>query len=148
MVSMPRVYRISGVTSISGHRKERRTLGNHSANLSRGNSVTVQSRDRTFRGLQSDGDQQAPRSLRIEEKILILWRNVRREIGAVTYKGAIILEPAGEMAFARRFDGAREIVERLVVNFKGHRCNSTRWITRRSTISLAPSKRRAKAISP
>src|SRR6266478_2521097 len=131
MVSMRGVYRISRVTSTSGHRKKRRTLGNHSANLSRGNSVTLQSGDRTFRGLRSDCDQQAPRSLRIEEKILILWRNVRREIGAVTHKSAIVLEPAGEMAFARCFDRTREIVEGLVVNLKGHRCNSTRWITQR-----------------
>jgi len=57
--------------------------------------------------------------LRVEEQILILGGDGGRERGAVAHKGAIVLESAGKMTFARGFDGAREIIESRMINLEG-----------------------------
>src|ERR1700738_5083830 len=116
---------------ISVHGEKRRTLGYDLANASRGDAVALQSGKSRFRRLRRYGDKQAARSLRIEEQVLIFGGDIRREGGAVTHKGAIVLEPGGEMTFARRFYRAGEIVESSVIDFKGHRHGAVRWITER-----------------
>src|SRR5713226_9210350 len=116
---------------ISGHHKKRRALGDDPANSSRANSVTLQRSKSSFRGLRRDGDKQTARSLRVEKQILIFGRDARRKSRAVAHKRAIVLEPAGEMTFARRFDGAGEIVEGRVIDFEGYSRNAAGRITQR-----------------
>jgi hypothetical protein len=67
--------------------------------------VTLESGERVIGRFRGDGNEQASGSLRIEKQILILGGDAGREGGAVTYKGAIVLESTGEMAFARRDPG-------------------------------------------
>src|SRR6266446_7536216 len=125
LADLPRLERISA------HSKQRRTLGEDSADTPRGNAVALQPTQSGIRNFRSDCYEQAAGSLRVEEQILIFGSDVWSEAGAVADKRAIVLESAGKMSFARRFHSAREIVERGMIDFKGHRRNAMRRIAQR-----------------
>src|SRR5712664_2223750 len=116
---------------ISVHGEKRGALTHDSANSSCGDAVTLQSSKSGFRRFGSDSDEQAAGSLRIEQQILIFGRDIRREAGTVTHKGAIVLEPGGEMTFARRLYRAGKIVKSSVIDFKRHGRAAVGWIAER-----------------
>src|SRR5882762_4973113 len=137
MVSTREVYRIVGIKRISFDREKRSSLGNHFANLASGNTVALESGERFFRRVRSDGHKQAARSLRVEEQILILGGDGGREHDAVAHKGAIVLESAGKMTFARGFDGAREIIEGGMINLEGDCGDAVRRVAERHFAGVA-----------
>jgi len=55
MVSTREVYRIVGIKRISFDREKRSSLGNHFANLAGGNTVALESGERFFCRVRSDG---------------------------------------------------------------------------------------------
>src|SRR6267154_1105809 len=130
MVSTREVYRIVGSKRISFDREKRSSLSKHFANLAGGNTMALESGERFLCRFRSDSHQQASRSLRIEEQILMLGSDARCEGGAVAHKSTIILEPAGEMTFAGRFDGAREIIEGGVINLERNGGDAVRRIAK------------------
>src|SRR6266404_1710459 len=131
MVSTREVYRIARIMRISFDRDKRSSLGNHSADLAGGNTVALESGERRLRRFGSDRHKQAARGLRVEEQILILGGDARRESGAVAHKGAIVFESAGEMTFTSSFDSAREIIESGMIKLKGDCRDAVLWVAER-----------------
>src|SRR5580765_8274595 len=131
MVSTREVYRIVGIKRISFHREKRSSLGNHFANLAGGNTVALKSGERFFCRFRSDSHQQAARSLRVEEQILVFGDNARCERRAIAHKSAIVLESAGEMAFTCRFDGAGKIIKGGMIDLEGNGGDAVRRIAKR-----------------
>src|SRR6267142_4355963 len=137
MVSTREVYRIVGIKRISFDREKRSSLGNHFADLAGGNTVALESGERRLRRFGSDRHKQAARSLRVEEQILILGGDARRESGAVAHKGAIVFESAREMTFTSSFDSAREIIEDGMINLEGDCGDAVRRVAERHFAGVA-----------
>src|SRR6266852_6600742 len=137
MVSTREVYRIVGIKRISFDREKRSSLDNHFANLAGGNTEALESGKCPFCSSRIDGHKQPARSLRVEEQILILGGDAGGEGGAIAHKGAIVLQSAGEMTFACRFDGSREIIEGGMIDLERNGGNAVRGITERHLAGVA-----------
>src|ERR1700747_2216689 len=129
MVSTRKVYRIAGIKGISFHGEKGRSLGHHFANAPGGNTVTLESSESRFCGLRRDRDEQSARGLRVKEQVLILGRHAGCKGRAIAHESAVILESAGEMAFARCFDGSGEIIESRVIDLKRDWRDAVRGVT-------------------
>src|ERR1700730_11257372 len=101
-----------GVHSESLMNKEKRVfLRHYFSDAAGGNAVMLHGGESRFSGFGRDGDEQAPGGLRIEEQILKFGRDAGVENRAIANESAVILQTAGEMAFAGGFDGAGKIGE-------------------------------------
>src|SRR4029077_10943153 len=107
----------------SANREQRRTLADYAADLAGWHIVALQRIECRLRVCRINGDEQAARGLWIEKEILIFARHAGCESGAMRNEGAIVFQPAGEMAFPRGFHGAREINKRGVVDFQRNGCD-------------------------
>src|ERR1700674_3704088 len=75
-----------------------------------------------------DGDEPAAGSLWIEEKVAVFLRNAFGETHAIANEIAVILQAAGEEAFARGFHGSGKIRDSRMIDLERHGFDSTRRI--------------------
>ena len=87
--------------------------------------MTIESRDGGFRGFRRDSDEQAARSLRIEEEIAVFLRDALSETHAIANKIAVIHQTAREEAAACGFKGPGEIRNCRMIDLEGYRLDSS-----------------------
>src|ERR1700737_4776673 len=112
------------------HEDQRRALGYPATDATSRDPVAFERAERCVCGFRRDGYQQAAGRLRIEQQILMLGRNASVKSRAICKEGAIVLEAAGEVTFAGRFDGAREILKRGVIDLQRNRRELVGWIAK------------------
>src|SRR6267142_5665936 len=139
MVSILEVYRMLAVVMILMNKEKRVLFRDDFSDAARGDAVMLHGGESRFSGFGRDGDEQASGGLRIEEQILKFERHAGVESDAIANESAVILQAAGEMAFADGFDGARKIGKALVVDFE--RTGSMPWAGSPSAISRACPRR-------
>ena len=102
MVSTREVYRIVGIKRISFDREKRSSLGNHFANLAGGNTVSLESGERFFCRVRSDGRRasgSAPRARRTR------WSRATRD------RRAAAIYAADKLANTRRLLDEGECID-------------------------------------
>src|SRR5216684_4681333 len=145
MVSILEVYRMLAIMILMN--KEKRVfLHDDFSDAAGGDAVMLQGGESRFSGFGRDGDEQTSGGLRIEKQILILGRDAGVKSDAIANESAVILEAAGEMAFAGSFHGAGKIGEGFVVDFERNGFNAVRWIAE-GHFSRVPKKAEARNVS-
>src|SRR6267143_1259593 len=137
MVSILEVYRMLAVVMILMNKEKRVFLRDDFSDAAGGDAVMLQGGESRFSGFGRDGDEQASGGLRIEEQILILRRDAGVKSNAIANESAVILQAAGEMAFAGGFHGAGKIGEGLVVDFERNGLDAVRRIAERHLSRVA-----------